>query len=1118
MFLVGTPHRELVLLGPAVTTVTDTEGAAEAGQILVSAATARALAPQATRDRGDGALLLRWRRAPQPPDGSTPERDFDEASIRALLPEVLADVLALGSPDAEHRVATIAFIRFSGTDRMLAEQGHDAVAEAMHVTLSAVEEAFRSEGITLLAVDVDIDGGKFFAASGVPHASEDDEGSMVRALRSIVTQDLPLPLQAGVNRGHVFAAELGAPRRAAYSAMGDTTNTAARICSKAPIGRLYAHPAVLEHSRSLFDTEPAGPFTFKGKSVPLVVYDVGAEGGVRDVEDDDPAFMGRENELVRIREAVDALATGTGKVITITGATGMGKSRLMRQALRDAADVAILPVRAEPYGATSPYRMFRDRVRDLLGVERGDAQQMSDAVFAGVRSFDPALLPLAPLIAEVAHVEVPGTPEADAIDPRFRPDRTADMAITLLERGFDGRIVIIAEDAHWADEASAHLLGRLAEACRTRPWLLLVARRDVDEGFRPEVDETIDLEPLDDDVVRALVIAATEATPLRPHEIDTIVARSAGTPLFVEEITRAVREIGSLDAVPESLNAAMAAQIDALDPFARRVLSYASVLGRSFRRDVFDGVLTAEDLLVDDATRQRVNGFLEPDGDDRLRFRNGLVRDVAYDGLAYRMRKRLHREAGEVLEALSQDEASYAAALSMHFSQADDHERTWRYARLAAERAERAYANADAAAEYERALDAARRVVSISEDERLEVWTRLGDVRELAGMFDGALDAYRRASRSTDDPVRKAELLLKRARARERAGSFPGALRELTIARRMLESVDDDRAPMVRARAASFGAMVRFGQENYGDALRRARLAEVEARTSGAGAALAEALSAMEICPLYLGTPGDGAHLRQAVAIYHELGDLRKAARSENNLGNILFHAGHWQEALDRLLRSREDSLRLGDTVGAAETASNLGEIMVIQGRLDEAEPHLREAVRVMRSVGFVDGAAYAELQLARLLTARGDVDSAEALLERVAVEFEELGQLHSVLEAEVVQAECLVARQRHDEALVVLERAEHRAGGEAALLLPRISLVRASAMVQMGRTDEVASVLDIGLGAAREQGLPLEEALLVVFAAEHAAVSGFVIDAEETDRAEGVLAGLRSARPSART
>ena len=129
--------------------------------------------------------------------------------MATLFPTALGEFLAPGPPDPEHRVATIAFVRFSGTDTVLAQEGPQALAELLHALVSSVEEALEAEGVTLLATDLDTDGGKFFLGAGVPNTREDDEGRMLRALRRIADADLPLPLQLGVNRGHVFAAEVG---------------------------------------------------------------------------------------------------------------------------------------------------------------------------------------------------------------------------------------------------------------------------------------------------------------------------------------------------------------------------------------------------------------------------------------------------------------------------------------------------------------------------------------------------------------------------------------------------------------------------------------------------------------------------------------------------------------------------------------------------------------------------------------------------------------------------------------------------------------------------------------------------------------------------------------------
>ncbi len=298
LFLVGSPTRELLILGPAASATAQAEKVANAGEIVVSPATAARLSPGSTRPRADGELLLRRRAVHSRPATDPSVPPGDDRLLRTLFPVELGEYLAPGPPDPEHRVATIAFVRFSGTDAILAEQGHEALGETLHELVTGVEQALNVEGVTLLATDIDSNGGKFFLGSGVPVASEDDEGRMLRALRRIADAGLPLPLQLGVNRGHVFAAEVGIDERAAYSAMGDTTNTAARIMSTAPLGAIHAHPTVLEQSHTRFAVTPAGPFAMKGKSVPLAVYAVGEEIGTREsVATGRLPMLGRDEEL-----------------------------------------------------------------------------------------------------------------------------------------------------------------------------------------------------------------------------------------------------------------------------------------------------------------------------------------------------------------------------------------------------------------------------------------------------------------------------------------------------------------------------------------------------------------------------------------------------------------------------------------------------------------------------------------------------------------------------------------------------------------------------------------------------------------------------------------------------
>ncbi len=168
LFLVGAPTRELLILGPGATSTALAEKAAEAGEIVVSAATAARLAPDAVRPREDGELLLRRRTAHSAPGDEFVLPDVDRERIRGLFPIELGEYLDPGIPDPEHRIASIAFIKFSGTDALLAGPGPDVLAEALHRTVSLVEEALAPESISLLATDLDSDGGKFFLGSGIP--------------------------------------------------------------------------------------------------------------------------------------------------------------------------------------------------------------------------------------------------------------------------------------------------------------------------------------------------------------------------------------------------------------------------------------------------------------------------------------------------------------------------------------------------------------------------------------------------------------------------------------------------------------------------------------------------------------------------------------------------------------------------------------------------------------------------------------------------------------------------------------------------------------------------------------------------------------------------------------
>jgi class 3 adenylate cyclase len=141
LFRVGKIHQELIVTGPAATRTTEMEHAASAGEILVSPETAQHLPASATRPGPEGGRLLRWRTAPLPPGGARPRRLVSEGAIEQCVPVVMREHLRSGDVDFEHRIASVAFIRFQGVDALLADDGPDAVAAALDELLIAVQVA-----------------------------------------------------------------------------------------------------------------------------------------------------------------------------------------------------------------------------------------------------------------------------------------------------------------------------------------------------------------------------------------------------------------------------------------------------------------------------------------------------------------------------------------------------------------------------------------------------------------------------------------------------------------------------------------------------------------------------------------------------------------------------------------------------------------------------------------------------------------------------------------------------------------------------------------------------------------------------------------------------------------
>jgi predicted ATPase len=593
----------------------------------------------------------------------------------------------------------------------------------------------------------------------------------------------------------------------------------------------------------------------------------------------------------------------------------------------------------------------------------------------------------------------------------------------------------------------------------------------------------LNLGPLSFQATVETIELATEDDPLHPHAIDEIAGRSGGNPLFLFELIDAVRETGSVESLPDSVEALIAGEIDRLAPSDRTILRYAAVLGSSFEPELLvDSV--REDVELDDGVWSRLADVLESEPSGQLRFRNTLIRDAAYEGLPYRRRRALHERVGMTIEAragTSLDEE--IGVLALHYFEAQRWDKAWTFCRQAGDRAMAIYANLEATRFYEKALVAGRRQRGVSSDELAALHELSSDALYRLGEFSGAdaaLHAARRAVRA--DPIRSSALASKQAMVSSRTGRYRQALVRVRRALVSLEGVRGREAAAHRARLMVTYAGVRYLQAQRNDSIQWSRRAAREARRGGAKDALAQSYKFLDLSLTENGEIEKARYGAQALAIFEELDDLRNQALMLNNLGGIAYWRSRWDESLELYERSLALFERIGDRTTASLAKFNISEIQQDQGRYDEAETLLRDAMRVWRASGAELDLAAAKAELGSLLTRRGDFENARDLLEAARAEQERVGNQSDVLATDARIAETLVFERDGASALKLIDESAIRAnvteGG--SVVAPVLQRLRAIALSQLGRSAEAEAAIRDALESARARRDTHETALLL--------------------------------------
>jgi class 3 adenylate cyclase len=734
------------------------------------------------------------------PAGEAPQVEAPVArDPRSYTPPHLAEriLTARSALEGERKHVTVLFLDVAGytalAERADPEQMHALMDRCFQIVLA---EVHRTEGTVN-----QFTGDGVMALFGAPLALEDAPRRAISAALGIQRALAPLrdevrarlgsdfQVRIGLHSGPVVVGRIGDDLRMDYTAVGDTTNLAARLQQGAEPGSISISETTARLAAGYFDLRDLGEQRVKGRAEPVRTFAVLGERRARDrievaAEAGLTPMVGRARELAELMEAFASAGEGRGQVSFVVGEAGIGKSRLLLELRRRLEGVPCiwLEGRCTSFGRDTAFAPIADLFRRRFGIEdRDDDETALGKLERAEAERGGELAWTLPFLRQLLSLPA-GDPRLAEMDPGTRRSETVRALHARFLRAAEREpLVLVVEDVHWIDAASEEMLGFLAESVPAMRALLVLTHRP---GYRqPFGDRSyhrrIAVQALSETDVTAMAGSIFEARQL-PEPLRQLIARKAeGNPFFVEELTASLLEEGALCrvdsrielvgdpealSVPDRIQDVLMARIDRLDDEPKRAIQVASVIGREFAFRLLDRISDAGTRLqqvVDELRRLELIYQKAIHPELAYVFKHALTQEVAYESVLRERRRALHHLVGMAIEELYRDRlVEHYEALAHHFARAEDWKRALDYHERAAEKSLDAYANQAAAEHARRALEIADR---LGEEVAAERRRRLAELLAQAcfqrSEFGQAGEAWLRAADHAEDEGGRAQRL-----------------------------------------------------------------------------------------------------------------------------------------------------------------------------------------------------------------------------------------------------------------------------------------------------------------------------------------------------------------------
>ncbi|WP_277184236.1 AAA family ATPase [Caballeronia sp. BR00000012568055] len=863
---------------------------------------------------------------------------------------------------AEFRTISTLFIGLSRVD-----YARDDALDHLQAAVECAQTTHARFGGVLTELSADDKGLTLLSVFGLPFmAHEDDTVRAVAAGRALVhaLHERRIAVSIGMTTGLALYADRGGEQRRHAGLTGGVVNRAARLMTAAN-GGILCDKSTRDAAAHEFLFDACGPVSAKGIIEAVAVWrpriDPQGEGhfftGVS---------VGREPEFEKLSLALDRVIAGGGDAIALCGEAGLGKTRLIADIAAHARERGVPVIWGAGFAleSMSVYHVWRHILAQLLCGSSKFNPVIARRVATSLVADDENLVAWLALLNDILPFAFDDTDFTREMTGQARAEGVRKLVTALISRSsIDTPLLLIADDLHWFDGASAALLLELAIAPPTG-LLLLSATRPLEASAAPEAHRVVresrrclSLPGLTHAALAVLIahrLGAREATDELTH---FVVERTEGNPLYAEEVVSALRASGYLEVIdgvaafvadaasearvtlPEGLRGIIVSRVDALGGAEQLLLKIAAVIGSEFSlrmlRDLFPDDQGGTDLvaLTHELEREDVV-YPVADDQDHYRFKHVLLQDAVYELLPCSLRQELHQDIAKWIEThAAHDLEPHFAALALHWERALRAPAAVAYLEQSAEHSLKRYATRDAIRQANRAL----RLVAEAQlapdplrDMRFE--TILGEAYSESFQYDAAKLHFNRALECAGRPMPR-----------------HAATMALDVAWQLARQLGT-RAGLVHGRSAD-PLLPRISQIHE-------KLSEIAYFNSGTLSLLHATLTSLNLAErsgsvreavkglaaMAIGFAGSRQrwlsqlYNRRSLALASEQGGIDDIAYA-NVVGGVYWAAdARWERAIECLTYSTSLYARLGATERCQQSIGGLCAIALARGQFDEAQ------------------------------------------------------------------------------------------------------------------------------------------------------------------------------------